>query len=143
MNNGTKRNYERFDSLITDTGSRTITKKYINFDEIFWYKILNSSKGLDYLTSKDAERILTILKCEGEYETETKIATLIVNRLKSSGDLLDEGFLRYLSENYNKLIPISDENEIILRESEEDDYKNDKEIYKFDDNLTQVEILFY
>jgi hypothetical protein len=109
----------RYDSMATDTGSSTLSRKYFGFDEKFWHKIIRASEGAEALDSHDAERILTMLKGDGEHETETRIATLIMNRLKSYGDLLDEGFLRYLSENYNKLIPVAEEPS--LRESDTDE----------------------
>lgn len=115
----------RYDSLVTDTGSSTLSRKYFGFDENFWHKILRASEGLETLDAKDAERILNLLKGDGEQETETRIATLIMNRLKSYTDLLDEGFLRYLSENYNKLIPIQEEASHLESETDEEKRNSD------------------
>jgi hypothetical protein len=117
--------FSRYDSMATDTGSSTVSRKYYGFDENFWHKIVRASEGNDTLDSKDAERILTLLKGDGEHETETRIASLIMSRLKSYGDLLDEGFLRYLSENYNKLIPVTEET--APRESDTDEDKRNSE----------------
>ena len=112
-------------SLNADSGARRVllpmdsmlgpnspmsSRNFHGFDEDFWHKIQRAADGLETLTSEDAKRIITILRDGGDQDTESHIVSLIMSRLKASKDIMDEGFLRYLSENYNKLMPpISEE----------------------------------
>lgn len=90
---------------ILGPNSPLASRNFHGFDEDFWHKIQRAADGLESLTSADAKRLITILR-EGDHnDTESHIVSLIMSRLKASKDIMDEGFLRYLSENYNKLIP--------------------------------------
>jgi hypothetical protein len=80
------------------------SQKYFGVDEAFWQKLTKAAEGTDSLDATDAKRIVHLLKADGENGTESKIVSLIVNRLKGSEDILEQGFLRYLSENFNKLV---------------------------------------
>mmetsp|Transcript_10871 Transcript_10871/g.16556 ORF Transcript_10871/g.16556 Transcript_10871/m.16556 type:complete len:504 (+) Transcript_10871:166-1677(+) len=91
----------RYDSVVSDMNSLAITRHYLGFDEEFWEKVVRAAEGKATLDKDDAKHIITLLRGGGEDATESKIASLIVSRLRDQQDLLDEGFLQYLSENYN------------------------------------------
>lgn len=99
-----KRDFNRMQSLMSDLGSKTMVKKLPDFDDQFWRKLLKAGEGLETLNADDARRIVNVLRTDEEDMAEAKIVDLIIGRLKDSKDVLDEGFLRYLSENYNQLL---------------------------------------
>ena len=99
----------RLRSLMSDIGSKTSMKTNPDFDEMFMCKLVRAAEGLENLDADDAKIIVNVLRKEEEDIAESRIVDLIVDRLKASKDLLDEGFLRYLSENYNKLVTVPGE----------------------------------
>jgi hypothetical protein len=103
-----KRDFNRMQSLMSDLGSKTVVKKLPDFDDQFWRKLLKAGEGLETLNADDARRIVEVLRTDDEELPEAKIVDLIIGRLKDSKDVLDEGFLRYLSENYNQLLVTSE-----------------------------------
>lgn len=72
-------------------------------DEAFWSRLNDAAEGKQVLVAEDAKKILSILRGEENENSEARIVSLIVSRLKGYENILDEGFLRYLSENYTKL----------------------------------------
>jgi hypothetical protein len=94
----------RFDTLLPEVLAPMTSQKYFGVDEAFWQKLTRAANGTESLEAADAKRIVDLLKADGENATESKIVSLIVNRLKGSEDILEQGFLRYLSENFNKLV---------------------------------------
>lgn len=94
----------RFDTLLPEVLAPMTSQKYFGVDEAFWQKLTKAAEGDHVLDAKDAKRIVDLLKADGELATESKIVSLILNRLKGSEDILEQGFLRYLSENFNKLV---------------------------------------
>jgi hypothetical protein len=94
----------RFDTLLPEVLAPMTSQKYFGVDEAFWQKLTRAASGSESLDAGDAKRIVDLLKADGDHATESKIVSLIVNRLKGSEDILEQGFLRYLSENFNKLV---------------------------------------
>eukprot|EP00602_Paraphysomonas_sp_CaronLab_P007804 CAMPEP_0185027244 /NCGR_PEP_ID=MMETSP1103-20130426/12041_1 /TAXON_ID=36769 /ORGANISM="Paraphysomonas bandaiensis, Strain Caron Lab Isolate" /LENGTH=561 /DNA_ID=CAMNT_0027561139 /DNA_START=104 /DNA_END=1789 /DNA_ORIENTATION=- len=94
----------KLDSYMSDVSSPSISQRYSGFDEAFWHKIVRSADGLENLTSEDAKKLIAVLRDEDHPTTESYIVSKIFNRLKRQEDVLDEGFFRYLSENYNKIV---------------------------------------
>lgn len=94
----------RFDTLLPEVLAPMTSQKYFGVDEHFWQKLTRAAEGTELLDAKDAKRIVDLLKTDGENAPESKIVSLILNRLKGSEDILEQGFLRYLSENFNKLV---------------------------------------
>ena len=94
-----KRSYDRYNSIGIENNN-----SFFLLNKDLYLKIILASEGKEILTKNDCQQILLILKDEKEYEREieTKMASLIFNNL-------EEGFLRYLNENYNKLITIKKE----------------------------------
>lgn len=102
------------------------SRKYRGFDEDLWHKILKAADGTETLRADDVQRIISILRAEQDDDKESHIVSLIMSRLKASKDIMDEGFLRYLSENYNKLIsdPEGVEYSNVMSQSEDSNYPN-------------------
>jgi hypothetical protein len=102
------------------------SRKYRGFDEDLWHKVLRAADGIETLSADDAKRIISILRAEEDDNKESHIVSLIMSRLKASKDIMDEGFLRYLSENYNKLVsdPDGHVNASFMSQSEDEEHPN-------------------
>jgi hypothetical protein len=98
-NSGRNSTFTKWDSSVSDLPK--LEKGDI--DEAFWQKLNMAANNSVALTAEDASRIVALLKQEELAETESRIVSLIMNKLKGVEDAIDEGFLRYLSENYNNL----------------------------------------
>ena len=105
------------DSIFDGPMSPIPSKKYRGFDEDLWHKLLKAADGADNLKREDVQRIVSILRDDSEEDTESHIVSLIMSRLRASKDIMDEGFLRYLSENFNKLVAVPEGNDELIQES--------------------------
>ena len=88
------------------TTSEALSGSLDIIDEQFWLKLIRASEGQESLTQEDAKRVITALREEDELNEE-RVVLQIVQRLKSKDSgvnvPIDEGFLTFLSENYNQL----------------------------------------
>ena len=99
---------ERSFSIRTTTESYdpTASSAYDTIDEAFWMKLIRASEGQETLNVEDARKIINALQEEEEEVSEARVVSTIIDRLKSKdqdNNNIDEGFLQFLSENYNQL----------------------------------------